>query len=205
MMATPEYWARLADYILLYDQIIIPTGNLQILPVLRLMLGEEVFDELIRSKAIVLARFDEWFGYVGTGGVIFYRAGSNPDLPRTVPNLAISHFKPLDEAIDDALIATNPPSTPERRTTIKNLLLDNVVVLPTETILTGVKEEAYADIRNSAYLRDFLSLRNAGRSIDNLFGSKPDIVTTFNPTFLPSLMIRLRSELSYASSSKISC
>jgi hypothetical protein len=77
MMATPDYWGRLADYILLYDQIIIPTGNLQILPVLRLMLGEDVFDELIRSKAIVLARFDQWFGYVGTGGVIFYRAGDN--------------------------------------------------------------------------------------------------------------------------------
>lgn len=181
MMATPDYWARLADYILLYDQIIIPTGNLQILPVLRLMLGEDVFDELIRSKAIVLARFDQWFGYVGTGGVIFYRAEDNPDLPRSAPNLAISHFKPLDEAIDEALIATNPPSTLERRTTIKNLLFDNVVILPTETILAGVKDEAYADIRSSEYLRDFLSLRNAGRSIDNLVGSKPDTVTTFNP------------------------
>lgn len=181
MMATPDYWARIADYILLYDQIIIPTGNLQILPVLRLMLGEDVFDELIRSKAIILARFDQWFGYVGTGGVIFYRVGGNPDMPQRGPNLAISHFKPLDEAIDDALVATNPPSTPERRAKIKNLLLDNVVTLPTETILAGVKEEAYADILNSAYLRDFLSIRNAGRSIENLVGSRPDTVTIFNP------------------------
>ncbi|NBQ68906.1 MAG: hypothetical protein EBU46_08775 [Nitrosomonadaceae bacterium] len=181
MMATPDYWVRLADYILLYDQIIVPTGNFQILPVLRLMLGEDVFDELIRSRAIVLARFDQWFGYVGTGGVIFYRAGDNPELPRSAPNLAISHFKSLDEAVDDALIVTNPPSTPERRTTIKNLLLDNTVVLPTDTIFAGVKEEAYTDIQNSAYLRDFLSLRNSGRSIDNLVGSKPDTVTIFNP------------------------
>lgn len=181
MMASPDYWARLADYILLYDQIVVPTGNLQILPVLRLMLGEDAFDELIRTKAIVLARFDQWFGYVGTGGVIFYRAGNNPDLPKSWPNLAISHFKPLDEAIDDALVATNPPSTSERRSSIKNLLLDNVTILPTEAMLTGVKEEAYSDIRDSAYLRDFLSLRNAGRSIDNLVGSKPDTVTIFNP------------------------
>lgn len=181
MIACPEYWARLADYILLYDQIVIPTGNLQILPVLRLMLGEEVFDELIRTKAIVLARFDQWFGYVGTGGVIFLKAGDNPDLPKSFPNLAISHFKQLDEAIDDALIATNPPSSSERRTLIKNLLFDNIISLPTESLLSGVKDEAYADIRDSAYLREFLSLRNAGRSIDNLFGSKPDTVTVFNP------------------------
>ncbi|MDO8333693.1 MAG: SEC-C domain-containing protein [Nitrosomonas sp.] len=181
MIASPEYWARVADYILLYDQIVIPTGNLQILPVLRLMLGEAVFDELIRTNAIVLARFDQWFGYVGTGGVIFYRAEDNPTLPKSFPNLAISHFKRLDEAIDDALIATNPPSTNDRRASIKNLLLDNITVLPTEAMLSGVKEEAYADIRDSAYLREFLSLRNAGRSIDNLFGSKPDTVTIFNP------------------------
>lgn len=181
MIASPEYWARVADYILLYDQIVIPTGNLQILPVLRLMLGEAVFDELIRTNAIVLARFDQWFGYVGTGGVIFYRAGDNPTLPKSFPNLAISHFKQLDEAIDDALIATNPPSTNDRRASIKNLLLDNITVLPTEAMLSGVKEEAYADIRDSAYLREFLSLRNEGRSIDDLFGSKPDTVTIFNP------------------------
>ena len=56
----------------LYDQIIVPTGNLQVLPVLRLMLGEDVFDELVRNRAIVLARFDQWFGYAGNGvGIVF--------------------------------------------------------------------------------------------------------------------------------------
>ena len=53
MLASPEQWARLANYLLLYDQLIIPTGNLQVLPVLRLMLGEGVLDDLLRSKAIV--------------------------------------------------------------------------------------------------------------------------------------------------------
>ena len=74
-----------------------------------------------------------------------------------------------------------PPTSPERRVALKNLLLDSVVQLPTEMILTGVKEEAYRDIQESPYLREFLSLRNAGRSIDNLVGSKPDTVTVFNP------------------------
>ena len=181
MVSSPEYWARLVDYILLYDQIIVPSGNLQILPVLRLMLGEDVFDELIRARVIVLSRFNQWFGYVGTGGVIFYRVIDNPDLLKSSPNLATSHFKPLDVAIDDALIATNPPSTNERKSIIRNLLLDNITVLHTEAILAGVREEAYSDIRGSAYLRDFLSLRNIGRSIDNLVGSKPDSITIFNP------------------------
>lgn len=183
MFASPSYWASLANYILLYDQIVIPTGNLQILPVLRLVLGEGVFDELVRSKGIVLARFDQWFGYIGTGGIIFFSTAEGPNRPPggPSPNLWTTFFKPLDAAIDDALIATNPPSDAARRVEIKNLLLDNVVLLPTTKILEGVKEEAYKDILGSPYLRDLLSIRNVGRSLDNLFGSEPNKVTVFNP------------------------
>jgi hypothetical protein len=181
MVASAGYWANLANYVLLYDQIVIPTGNLQILPVLRLILGEMVFDDLIRSKGIVLARFDQWFGYIGSGGIIFFSMADDPMRPSSGANLATSFFKPLDEAIDDALIATNPPSDSSRRTEIKNLLLDNIVLLPTTKILEGVKEEAYKDILGSPYLRDLLSLRNNGRSLDNLVGSEPNKVTVFNP------------------------
>jgi hypothetical protein len=42
MLKSAEQWARLANYLLLYDQIVIPTGNFQVLPVLRLMLGEQI-------------------------------------------------------------------------------------------------------------------------------------------------------------------
>jgi SEC-C motif len=185
MVSTPDYWARLADYILLYDQIVIPTGNLQILSVLRFMLGDAVFIHLVENKCIVLARFDQWFGYVGTGGVGFFRFMDNPDIPKTWPNIATSHFQPLDQAIDSILIAMNPPSTQELRIRLKNLLLDSVVPLPTETILTGVKEEAYRDIQESPYLRALLSIRNTGRSIENLAGSKSNTVTIFNPHVPP--------------------
>jgi hypothetical protein len=64
MIRSTEQWARLANYLLLFDQIVVPTGNFQVLPVIRLMLGEEIFDELIGSKTIILARFNNWFGYV---------------------------------------------------------------------------------------------------------------------------------------------
>lgn len=185
MVSTPDYWARVADYTLLYDQIVIPTGNLQILSVLRFMLGDDVFHELVANKVLVLARFDQWFGYIGTGGVAFFRVSDNPDVRRLWPNLATSHFQPLDEAIDSALVALNPPTSPQQKVELKKLLLDSVVSLPTETILTGVKEEAYRDVRESPYLQAFLSLRNAGRSIENLFGSKPDTVTVFNPHVPP--------------------
>ena len=62
MLASTDHWSRLASYLLMYDQVVIPTGNFQVVPVLRLILGEDMFDEAIRSRAIVLARYDQWFG-----------------------------------------------------------------------------------------------------------------------------------------------
>lgn len=186
MVATNEYWARLANYLLLYDQLVIPTGNLQILPVLRIMLGEATFDELIRTKGIVLARFDQWFGYAGNGGgLVFFKIEDGPNRPKNVANLGTAFFKPLDQAIADTLSVTNPPSTVERRSQITNLLLDNVVQLPTQAIADGLKDEAYKDVLGSPYLRDFLALRNAGRSLDALLGIDPDQITIFSPHVPP--------------------
>lgn len=186
MLVSSDYWSRLANYLLLYDQLVIPTGNLQILPVLRLMLGELVFDDLIRTKGIVLARFDQWFGYAGNGGgLVFFQIMDGPDRPKDYPNLGTAFFKPIDQAIADTLSVTNPPSTVERRSAITNLLLDNIVQLPTQSIADGLKEEAYKDVLGSPYLRDFLALRNAGRSLDELRGINPDQVTIFSPHVPP--------------------
>jgi hypothetical protein len=181
MVNGPPYWARLADYLLMYDQIVIPTGNLQILSVLRFMLGDDVLLELLEARTIVLTRFDRWFGYVGTAGVLFFKVGDGPENKRTIPNLATSHFLPLDEAIDAAFVAMYPPSTPEARRRYKALLLDRVAELATESLLADVRAEAYRDIQDSPYLQALLSIRNGGRSIENLAGSKPDTVTVFNP------------------------
>lgn len=185
MLASPDYWARLANYLLLYDQIVIPTGNLQILPVLRLMLGEGAFDELIRSKGIVLARYDQWFGYSGNGnGLGFFKISSDPSKGEQ-PNLGTAFFHPIDRAINDALALTNPPSGIERRAQITNLLIDNIVQLPTQSIAENLKEETYKDILGSPYLRDALSIRNKGRSLDNIIGANPDQVIVFNPHVPP--------------------
>lgn len=181
MVNTPAYWARLADYLLMYDQIVIPTGNLQIVSVLRYMLGDDVFPSLLESRSIVFSRFDQWFGYIGTGGVVFFRAGKNPEVNQSFPNLATSHFLPFDEAIDTVFMAMNPPSTTEIKRRYKNLLIDSTVQLPTQSILEDARAEAYRDIQESPYLQNMMSIRNAGRSIDNLVGSKPDTVTVFNP------------------------
>jgi hypothetical protein len=183
MYRSTQFWARLANYLLLYDQIVIPTGNFQVVAVLRLMLGEEIFDELIRTNVIVLARFDQWFGYVGNGaGLGFFQIHDGPNRPANVPNLGTAFFKPLDAAIHDTLCVTNPPSIGKRRHDLTRLLLDNVIQLPTQSIADSLRDEVHKDVLGSPYLREFLQLRNRGKSLDQLVGVGVDQVVVFNPT-----------------------
>ena len=182
MVASSKFWARLANYVLLYDQIVIPTGNLQILPVLRLVLGEEAFDDLVRNKGIVLARFDQWFAYAGNGaGLVFFQVHDGPDRPPASPNLGTAFFKPLDQAISEVLSLTNPPSSSDRRSEITKLLIDNIVQVPTQAMVDELKDESYKDILGSPYLRDFLAMRNTGRSLDSLIGIGPNEMKIFSP------------------------
>ena len=185
MVASGDYWSRLANYVLLYDQIIVPTGNLQVLPVLRLMLGEGVFDELVRSRAIVLARFDQWFGYAGNGaGIVFFQIKPNPDRA-SAPNLGYAFFKPIDEAIDDALSTTAPLADPRRKSELTELLTENVIEVPLNKISDEVRDETYKDILGSPYLRDLMALRNAGRSMNALLGIGENQLTYCHPNYLP--------------------
>lgn len=181
MIASLDYRKRLANYLLLYDQIVIPTGNLQIIPVLREMLGEDAFDELVRSKGIVLARFDRWFGYVGNGtGLTSFQIDDPPDWPSNVPNIGTAFFRPLDQIISEVVSVRDSSSRLGRHSETINLLIDNIVELPTQAIADVVKDETYKDIRGSAYLGDFFEIRNAGRSLDSLLGATNQL-SIFNP------------------------
>ncbi|MDE2773727.1 MAG: hypothetical protein OXI46_08490 [Gemmatimonadota bacterium] len=185
MVSSQDYWSRLANYVLLYDQIIVPTGNLQVLPVLRLMLGEGVFDELVRNRAIVLARFDQWLGYGGNGaGIVFFQIKPNPD--RAIgPNLGYAFFKPIDEAIDDALSTTTPLADPKRKSELTKLLSKNVIEVPLDKISNEVRDETYKDILGSPYLRALMALRNAGRSMNALCGIDANQLMYCHPNYLP--------------------
>ena len=182
MLASTDHWSRLASYLLMYDQVVIPTGNFQVVPVLRLILGEDMFDEAIRSRAIVLARYDQWFGYIGNGGGLgFFQIHPGPNQTPDAPNMFSAFFQPVDHALRDILSVTTPQSSPERMAELRKLLIDNVVQLPTQTIANTLRDETYSDVLGSPYLRDFLSLRNRGRSLDALRGINPDQVTIYTP------------------------
>ncbi len=184
MVASSEIKRSLANYILLYDQIFIPTGNLQILPVLRILLGEDVFDELVKNNVLVLARYDKWFMYGGNGlrkegqGLTFFRA--NDETRKKEFNLFYSYFTPLDECIDTALKTTNPLANFDRKKLLTNLLLDKVVSVTSNIKEDTFKKETYRDLK-SPYLRKFLNFRNQGKSLDKLKGIEPNQIRVYYP------------------------
>lgn len=185
MLHSPEFRSNLANYIILYDQIVIPTGNLQILPVLRNIFGEHVFDELIKSNIIVLARYNKWFSYFGNGGGLrFFESFRDPNSGRT-PNLFLSYFAPLDEAIDTAIKTTTPNSSVRRASELKNLLIDKILPVGTNIEMSSFRDETYKDILGSPYLRNFLSIRNEGRHLDALKGINANQVRIYSPHAVP--------------------
>lgn len=185
MLQSPAFRSNLANYILLYDQIFIPTGNLQILPVLRNIFGEQIFDELIKSNIIVLARYNKWFSYIGNGGGLrFFESFGDPKTGKT-PNLFHSYFSPLDEAIDTAIKTTTPGSSSSRASELRNLLLDKIVPIGNQIEMDSFRDETYKDILGSPYLRNFLSIRNEGRSLDSLKGINANQVRMYSPHTVP--------------------
>lgn len=185
MLQSPEFRSNLANYILLYDQIVVPTGNFQILPVLRNIFGEAVFDELIKSNIIVLARYNKWFSYIGNGGGLnFFESFSDPNSGKT-PNLFHSYFAPLDKAIDTAIKTTTPTSSTRRASELTNLLIDKVLPVGTNIETSSFKDETYRDILGSPYLRNILSIRNEGRNLDALKGINANQVRIYSPHAIP--------------------
>lgn len=185
LLASAEHRSRLANYILLYDQIIIPTSNLQILPVLRHIMGEDIFDELIKNNIIVLARYDQWISYGGNGsGLRFFQTESGSK-DKDKDNLFHAHFKPLDETLDTALKIMTPSSSPERKKIITNLLLDKIIPITSALDNDALRRETYKDIYESKYLQQFFSIKNNGRSLDKLKGINPNQLRTYSPHISP--------------------
>jgi hypothetical protein len=92
---------------------------------------------------------------------------------------------PIDEAINIALRSTLPHTDDKNRSIISNLLIDKVVQTPIEDIGEELFKETYNDILGSPYLKEFMALRNAGRSLTNLKGIKSNSAKIFNPNIAP--------------------
>lgn len=171
--------SALANYLLLYDQIVIPTGNFQILPVLRLLLGDDVFAHLVRNRFLVLVRFDRWLSYGGNGlGIGLF---SIQEQAKQNPSVGGGYFYDMEKAIDIALSNTAHPIRSMPPSQMKRLLLESSVELPLSEMNRRVPKETYADIAASRYLRAHFGGVNLGRPLNELAGIGANQLRLFSP------------------------
>jgi len=156
MVAEASYRASLANYLLLYDQMIIPTGNFQIVAVLRLVLGDDVFEELLKSKQLLFVRYDHWFGYMGGTGITAYNLQPAPEYPERTHNIAYAYFQPTEQAIANALANTLPTTQRGERRRLARLIAKNVIELPAEEAIKTITDEAKKDVIGSPYLSELM-------------------------------------------------
>jgi hypothetical protein len=184
MYASDSIRGKIAELLIFYDKIIIPTGNFQVLPIMRLVLGDFIFTELIRNKSIVFARYNKWFGYIGNGGGLSFFTVSDGENSKFIApngNLATSHFKPLDECIDIALANTVAPEEKLNNHSIKNILIDGTVNVLNDFGHDEFRSETYNDITKSALLSEFMMVRSSGKHLDRLGGINSNQVRVYNP------------------------
>lgn len=191
MLASQEHKEGLANLLLNYEKIVIPTGNFQVLPVLRLMLGDDVFVELIQSGAIELARFSSWFSYFhksdNSGGLSFFKIMDGDQSKFNFPggNISTSYFKGLEEAIDIALRNTVAPKNRVNDTFLKNLLLDKTIPVHQALNEEQFVKETYDDILKSDILSEFFMMKHKGTDLRRLDPNKNLMVQIYNPESPP--------------------
>lgn len=156
---TPILRGLLGERILLYDQLVIPTGNFGIIPVLRLWLGDEIFISLLEKRIISFLKYTGWVAYVGNGGGIqFFKILPDKEKGET---FGTTFFRDKRVALDYALKNTKSPSPGDDTRNISNLVLDNTIEIELNNdIADKIRHESYQDIKNSSILRSYLFFRN---------------------------------------------
>lgn len=179
---TPILKGRLGEKLLLYDEIIIPTGNFGIIPVLRLWLGDKTFISLIEKKIISFLKYTGWVAYVGNGGgVQFFNMLPNEKIGET---FGYTFFGNPEAALEYALQNTKSPSPSEDRKKIKKLILENTIEIElSKDVADKIRHETYMDIMNSPLLRSFLFFKNPELTeikLNMLKGVNPDQIRVFD-------------------------
>lgn len=169
MMANSGIKIKLANYLLLYDQIVIPSGNLLIVQVLRQILGEGIFDDLIRNHIIIFARYSKWIGYAPRGlGLTIYSDRSNNKFPL----LSDAYFLSSEEAIDTVFRNGIIQTGIYRSSVLKPLILENTIDIDVDPWFRSLKDETHKDINESPYLREHLGFNRKGQKLNELKGIK---------------------------------
>jgi len=147
-----RFKGELAEKLLLYDHVIIPTFDFSIMPVLLAWLGSNTFEELLNKNAISFIRHRGFLGYFGGRGPDVFRIEKRDQSVSSRASWIKAAFAETGEAIDAWVHNTSTDLQPKQKQRIidKALNCTHTVQLESEDVKRILRAETYKDILESS-------------------------------------------------------
>lgn len=148
---------HLANQLLLYDRVVIPTKDFGIVPVLIAWLGVERFRDCLREGTFGFARPMSLLGYAGNGGGI-NAFTMNPGKERPFEWWQEAIFGALESAVELQLRNQCTSISSEERTKLLDLIraCTKSIAWENDIFMKRIVHESYTDIMNNPVLSDFV-------------------------------------------------
>ncbi len=178
-MLNPQNRAHFAAQLLMYDQIVIPTKDFGIVPILINWMGKKSFTAALQAKSIGFIRPDSIIGYPGSGiGISTYTLHSGPGKPLNLLQTAM--FGPIESGPEIQLKVCCPSITQRERSKLVDLILKSSKQFNIESkfFKKNIRDESHNDIlQNKVLLQSIAKMERKHSSkinLDRLSGIKDD-------------------------------
>lgn len=159
----------LAEKLLLYDTLVIPTHDCGIIPVLIVWLGPSLFEELLDEGAIQFCRLQSFVAYSRGGGLFMCRIE-----PSTEEEKSKSVFwGPTNQAVEFQIRHAAPFIKKNYRTKIIEKVLKQTIEAPLGDFPKVIMKETYSDVQHDPVLQDFFNRKQKKVDLARLPGVKP--------------------------------
>ncbi len=175
----PAIKGALAERLFLYDELIIPTTDFSIVPVLVNWLGYDLLCEMLGARAMRFLRYRGALGYAGNGnGLVMFRIEKG-EAPSWEPWQEAPSAEP-ERAAEIWLTRTLPELTSkDRDKIISSVIANSDELAQVPGFDESVAHETYRDGLHSPSLRAFFGLRST--NMTRLHGVGPDQLRVFSP------------------------
>ena len=153
LLRNARYRAELATQFLLYDQVVLPTNDFGIVPVLVEWMGISTVFEALERNCLEFVRFDQGMGYAGNGNALSLFT-VEPGKGKTFQWWQQAVFGPTPDALE-LQIRNNPLSIrPSDVRRLRDMVLERTTQfsMVNDEFMRQVVEESYQDIQKTPAL-----------------------------------------------------
>lgn len=157
----PTNRAHLANQLLLYDKVVIPTKDFGIVPILINWFGLKNFEDVLASSAIYFLHRPSLLGYAGNGvGISGFIISATKDKPFEWWQEAL--FGDMDKAIETQIRYMCPFIGKEQRSRLVTIIKDcsRPLQYDNDFFMKHIVHESYTDISSNPELSSLVATRS---------------------------------------------